>query len=182
MTQPPFDSAQGRELAERPRLGPFLLFAALYALADQLLKWAVVASLQLGESRTLIPGFANLTYLRNRGGAFSLLAGLPEGWGRAFFLVATLAALAFVLYLYRWSPPATRWGRFGLWAIFGGGAGNLVDRALHGEVVDFIDLHAGGYHWPAFNLADSGITVGVILLAVDLFRSRAPGPEDGAGA
>lgn len=180
MSPPPSGFAQGRELAERPRLGPFLLFAALYALADQLLKWAVVSALTLGESRTVVPGFANLTYLRNRGGAFSLLAGLPEGWGRAFFVIATLAALAFVLYLYRWNPPATRWGRFGLAAIFGGGAGNLMDRAARGEVIDFIDLHLRGYHWPAFNLADSGITVGVVLLALDLLWNRAPSGGGGA--
>lgn len=182
MNQPPFGSAQGRELAERPRLGPFLTFAALFALADQLLKWAVIASFQLRESRTVVPGFASLTYLRNRGGAFSFLSDLPEGWGRVFFILATLAALGFVLYLYRRNPPATRWGRWGLASVFGGGVGNLIDRALRGEVIDFIDLHLKGYHWPAFNLADSGISVGVALLALDILFHRAPPPEDGAEA
>lgn len=164
------------------RLGPLFLFAACFALADQLLKWAVAATFRLGESVAVVPGLLNLTYLRNRGGAFSLLASLPGAWGRVFFLVATLIALGFVLYLHRCSPPATRWGRFGLWTIFGGGIGNLIDRLLHGEVIDFIDFHFRGWHWPAFNLADSGITVGVILLAADLFFSRAPAPRDGAEA
>jgi len=168
-------------VSARPRLSAFFLVAVLLALADQLLKRAVDASFAVGESRVLLPGFLNLTYLRNPGGAFSLLAGLPPAWGRGFFIAVTLAALAFVFYLYRWSPPPTRWGRLGLPAIFGGGLGNLVDRVATGEVVDFILLYYRDYHWPAFNLADSAITVGVVLLAVDALRGRSAGPTEAGG-
>ena len=163
---------------------PFLGFSVLIAAADQLLKRAVAANLHLGESRVLIPDFLSLTHFRNRGGAFSLLAGLPPVWGRAFFIAATLGVLVFVFYLYRSKSPETRFGHLSLILIFGGGLGNLVDRVLLGEVVDFILFYWGSFYWPAFNLADSCITVGVALLALEIIRNPygdpPPAPGDSA--
>jgi len=163
-----------------PKLISFFVVSVLLALADQVTKLAVVAHFALGESLTIIPGFFNLTYYRNRGGAFGMLAGLPPIWGRLFFIVVTLAALGFVFYLYRFNPPQTRWGRAALYMISGGGLGNLVDRVAYGEVIDFVLIYFRGFFWPAFNLADSCITVGVAFLAVDLFRNpqgEPPGDE-----
>lgn len=155
-----------------------MLFAAFFALADQGIKRIVDAALALGESRVVIPGFFRLTHLRNPGGAFSVLDDLPPLWGRLFFVCATLAALGFVLYLYRRHRPGSRWGEAGLFLVFGGGLGNLIDRVAHGEVIDYLLFHYGGYHWPAFNLADSGITLGVCCLAADIFWHQAPSPAD----
>ena len=164
-------------MSRRPPLATFLSVSALLVLVDQITKYAVVASLFLNESQPIVPGFLSLTYYRNRGGAFSLFAWFPPFWGRTFFIVATLAALVFVFYLHRYSPPATRWGRFGLVLIFGGGLGNLVDRVVRGEVIDFILFYYGDFYWPAFNVADSCISVGVALLAVDIFVNPSGEPE-----
>ena len=168
-------------MSER-RLGPFFAFAALFALSDQAIKRVVDAAFAPGESRVVVPGLFSLTHLRNPGGAFSVLDDLPPLWGRLFFICATLGALAFVLHLYRRRRLESRWGEAGLFLVFGGGLGNLIDRVAHGEVIDYLLFYYGAYHWPAFNLADSGITVGVCLLAVDLFRhpgDAAPRGTDG---
>ena len=160
-------------MSQRPGLKPFFLIASLFALADQAIKQLVDTTFALRESQVVISGFFNLVYLRNSGGAFSILDGLPPLWGRLFFICATLAALAFVLYLYRSHPPGNPWGRAGMILVFGGGLGNLVDRVAYGEVIDYLLFYYGQYHWPAFNLADSGITVGVGLMILDLLRSPA---------
>ena len=154
-------------------LKPFFLIAALFALADQAIKQVVDKTFALGDSHAVIQGFFNLVYLRNSGGAFSILDGLPPLWGRLFFICATLAALAFVLYLYCSHPPGNLWGRAGMILVFGGGLGNLVDRVAYGEVIDYLLFYYGQYHWPAFNLADSGITVGVGMMILDIIRGPA---------
>ena len=168
-------------MSRRPGLKQFFLIAVLFALADQAIKQIVVKTFALRESQAVIPGFFNLVYLRNPGGAFSILDGLPPLWGRLFFICATLAALAFVLYLYRSHPPGNPWGRAGMILVFGGGLGNLVDRVAYGEVIDYLLFYYGQYHWPAFNLADSGITVGVGLMIVDLLRSPPETASKGKG-
>lgn len=171
---------------QRPRLAPFLIFAALLAGADQLIKYAVTSTFLFNESHTIIPGFLSITHFRNRGGAFSLLAWLPLGWGRMFFIAATLGALVFIYYLFRSNELDSRLGRASLTLIAGGGLGNLVDRVVHGEVIDFILFYYQDYYWPAFNLADSCITVGVALLALEILRNpygetpeEAPGKNPG---
>ncbi len=168
-------------MSQRRGLKPFFLFAAFFALADQAIKQIVDKTLSLGESLTVVPGFFSLIYLRNSGGAFSILDGLPPLWGRLFFICATLAALLFVFYLYRHHQLASPWGRAGLFLVFGGGLGNLVDRVAYGEVIDYLLFYYGQYHWPAFNLADSGITVGVGLMIVDLLRGPAEPASTGKG-
>lgn len=162
-----------------PSLPFFLSVSVLLALADQIAKLALISRFRFGEILPIIPGYLNLTYIRNRGGAFGLLAAIPPAWAQGFFIVATTLALVFVLYLYGWKTPLNRGGRVALILIFGGGLGNLVDRVAYGEVIDFVDVYYGSYHWPAFNLADSCISVGVALLAVDIFRD--PGGDPGGG-
>ena len=153
----------------------FALSAAI-VLADQATKWAVLAYFAHGERRE-ITGFLNLVLVTNKGAAFSMLADAP-GWQTPLLAAFALAAAGIVSTLIV-RNPAKRLLCFGLALILGGALGNLVDRLRFGHVVDFLDFHAAGWHWPAFNVADSGITVGAALLILDGFvhhekRARAP--------
>jgi signal peptidase II len=125
----------------------------------------VDASMQLYETIELIPYF-QLTYLRNQGAAFSFLS-QAGGWQRWFFIVlAVLASVAISMWLKR--LPSDRRFEACAWAlVLGGAIGNLVDRILYGYVIDFFDAYYREWHWPAFNVADSAITLGVIMLLID---------------
>ncbi|MFQ5895727.1 MAG: signal peptidase II [Nitrospinota bacterium] len=155
-----------------------LFFGLALGLAalDQWLKFWVAGTFDLGESLPLIPGFLSLTHVRNTGTAFGLLAGTKSLWLRLFFIVVTVAALLLVFLLYRSLKPGRPISLVALPLVFGGGLGNLVDRVLWGEVVDFVDIYYGRWHWPAFNLADSCITVGVTLLVMELLFPRSSPP------
>ncbi len=142
------------------------LLIALIVAADQYTKHLVVSAWQVGDTTPIIPGFFSLTYLRNRGGAFGLFAGLPEGWRVAFFVIFALATVAALIWMLRSTPRDDRVQRLALTWVIGGALGNLYDRIVHGEVVDFLDVYAGDWHWPAFNVADSFISCGVVLLLV----------------
>ena len=128
----------------------------------------------LGEVLEVTP-FFNLVLVHNTGAAFSFLAG-AGGWQRWFFVAITLAVSAVLLVMLR-RHHASRWLAAALALILGGAAGNLCDRVTLGYVVDFVQLHAWGYYWPAFNVADSAITVGVAFLVRDGFRP-APRPAE----
>jgi signal peptidase II len=150
-----------------------VLFAIAIALADQGSKQLLGALLSPGEVRP-VTGFFNLVHVFNRGAAFSLLADAP-GWQRELFAgIAVVAAAVIVTLLAR--HAAERLFCAGLALILGGALGNLWDRVALGHVVDFLDVHAWGYHWPAFNLADSAITIGAALLILDGFRARKASP------
>lgn len=150
------------------RILPWLALAALLALADQASKNAVSSSLRFGEVRE-VTSFFNLVLAHNRGAAFSFLSD-AGGWQRALFIgVAVLATAIIVVMLARHSSE--RLFSAGLALILGGALGNLWDRILLGHVVDFLDFHAFGWHFWAFNLADSAITVGAGLLILDGLRS-----------
>jgi signal peptidase II len=117
-----------------------------------------------------VENFFHLVYHRNTGGVFGFMAGPPSPLRQAFFVVATLVALLFIAWLIRdWGRESTA-ALYGLSMVGGGAAGNLIDRVMYGEVIDFIDWHWYDRHWPAFNVADSFITVGTILLLVSAFR------------
>jgi signal peptidase II len=149
------------------RIAPWLALAALLALADQASKAAISASLRMGEVRGITP-FFNLVLAHNRGAAFSFLAD-AGGWQRALFIaIAVLATGLIVAMLARHSGD--RLFSAGLALILGGALGNLWDRIALGYVVDFLDFHAFGWHFWAFNLADSAITVGAGLLILDGLR------------
>jgi signal peptidase II len=139
----------------------FLLVAAAVFLVDQITKGLIVRKFLLHEHLEVIPGFFNLTYIRNTGGAFGLLAGEASPVRTVLFLSVACVALAVIFYLYFRVPPGKMWLNAGLAMTFGGALGNLVDRFRHGEVVDFLDFHAGSLHWPAFNIADSAISTGM---------------------
>lgn len=150
------------------RVAPWLALAAVLALADQASKGAISANLRIGEARE-ITGFFNLVLAHNRGAAFSFLSD-AGGWQRALFIgIAVLATAVIVLMLVRHSGERLFSG--GLALILGGALGNLWDRIALGYVVDFLDFHALGWHFWAFNLADSAITVGAGLLILDGLRS-----------
>lgn len=148
------------------------IIAALIIVADLATKWLATASLTYASPVEVLP-FFNLTLLHNPGAAFSFLAG-AGGWQRWFFvLLATLVSIVLAVWITRLRPDE-RWLGIALCFVLGGAVGNLYDRIVHGYVVDFIHVHWAGYHFPAFNIADSFITVGAIMLAIDLFRGSRP--------
>ncbi len=155
------------------------LLVALIVALDQFTKHLVVSSWELGDSVTVVPGFFSLTYLRNRGGAFGLLADLPEGWRVGFFVLFALATVAALVWMLRSADRDDVVQRFALTAVIGGAVGNLYDRIRYGDVVDFLDVYVNDWHWPAFNVADSFITCGVILLLASSLLSTDRRPDDG---
>jgi len=152
-----------------PRAAPWFVAAAVIVLADQLVKWVVLSQLRPGEP-IAVTGFFNLVLVFNRGAAFSFLADAP-GWQRPFFIAVALIAAAIVSWML-WRYPARRLLCAGLALILGGALGNLWDRVAYGHVVDFLDFHAMGWHWPAFNIADSAISVGAGLLIAESFLRK----------
>ena len=152
-----------------PRATPWFAVAAALVLADQLAKWAALSLLRPGES-VAVTGFFNLLLVFNRGAAFSFLAD-AAGWQQPFFIAVALIAAAVVSWLL-WRNPARRLLCAGLALILGGALGNLWDRVAYGHVVDFLDFHAMGWHWPAFNVADSAISVGAGILIAESFLRK----------
>lgn len=145
----------------------WLWLSAIVFVLDQLTKHAVSANFQFGESRYIFSWF-NLVLAHNTGAAFSFLAN-ASGWQREFFIVLTLAISCVLL----WMLKNNRHNRIlstALALVVGGAFGNLYDRVLHGYVIDFVQWHAAGYYWPAFNVADSAICLGAALLILDSFR------------
>jgi len=152
------------------RPGPWwrwLALSAVVAAADLATKAWVSAAFQVGDVHVITP-FFNLVLWHNPGAAFSFLAG-AGGWQRWFFVAVTLAVSAVILAMLRKSG-GNRLLAAALALVLGGALGNLWDRLTLGHVVDFIQLHAAGYYWPAFNVADSAITVGVVLILWDGVR------------
>jgi signal peptidase II len=149
---------------------PWLSLALLIFLLDQLTKVLILGRFEHGQAQALT-SFFNLVRVHNSGAAFSFLAG-ASGWQRWFFTGIAAAATVLILYLLK-SHPTQRLFCFSLSCILGGAVGNAVDRLVHGHVVDFLDFHWAGWHFPAFNLADSAITVGAACLILDeLMRVR----------
>ena len=138
-----------------------LLIGAGIILVDQVTKGLVMQKFLLHENLEVIPGFFNLTYIRNTGGAFGVLAGEASRLRTGLFLAISCVALGIIFFLYTKIPPGKTWLDSGLAMTFGGALGNLIDRLRFGEVVDFLDFHIGTLHWPAFNVADSAISVGL---------------------
>lgn len=145
---------------------------------DQLTKWWVHASFELYESRPVIEGLFHLTYVRNPGGAFGILRGLDDTVRIPLFVTFASIAVGVLLYFVRQIPAQQRFLQFALGLVLGGALGNLFDRVAYGEVIDFLDVFWRTYHWPAFNIADSGISCGVaVLLYYTLFVPDPPAEE-----
>ena len=149
----------------------FVLAGAVVAL-DQVAKVLVLDRLPLGVPVTLVDDLLSFTLVMNPGLAFGLLGSVPRAW-RWVVAALSLVALAVLARVALRVLPDGGWvGRVAIGLIFGGAVGNLIDRARFGAVVDFVDVHWRGWHWPAFNVADSAITVGVALLALRLITDR----------
>lgn len=147
----------------------WLSIAAVVLVLDQITKYWVSRSFQLYESLEVTP-FFNLVLVHNKGAAFSFLSD-AGGWQRTFFTAIALVASVWITWLLRKHPTQTLFC-LALSLILGGALGNVIDRILFGAVIDFLDFHAYGYHWPAFNVADMGITCGAALLIWDALTTK----------
>lgn len=139
---------------------------------DQVTKVLVDKTMSLHESITILPKFVHLTYLRNTGVAFGIFSVDRSGLRIVFFALISAVAIGCVAYLLKNLRPQQKALLVGLSLILGGAIGNLIDRLRLGEVIDFIDLHWDHIHWPAFNVADSAITIGVIILFFQMIRKE----------
>ena len=162
LQSPPRPSSRGKGAPAR-----WLSLSAAVIAADLATKAWITSAFRYGEVREVLP-FFNLVLVHNTGAAFSFLAD-AGGWQRWFFVAVSVAISAVILVML-WRGDQSRLARGALALVLGGALGNLWDRATLGHVVDFIQLHAGGYYWPSFNVADSAICVGVALLVWDGFR------------
>jgi len=153
-------------------------FAAIIVL-DRLSKIIIDRLLPLHHSIPVIDGFFNLTYVRNTGAAFGIFAGSAEIFRRPFLIAVSIVASGFIVVMLRRLPDKEKGLTTALAFILGGAVGNLIDRVVYGEVIDFLDCFWGNYHWPAFNLADSFITVGVLLALYILLRAKGEDPFGG---
>jgi signal peptidase II len=152
------------------RMLPWVALATVIVLIDQLTKIAIERAFDYGDVHP-ITGFFNLVLTYNKGAAFSFLAS-ASGWQKHFLTVVGIGASLFILYLLA-RHGSQRLFSLALAMILGGAIGNVIDRLAYGHVVDFLDFHVGGWHWPAFNVADSAIVGGAILLVLDeLLRVR----------
>ena len=156
----------------KSRLKLFVPVATGVLVLDQASKAVVSATLKMHEVRPLIHGLLNFTRVHNTGAAFGLLAGQASPLRTGFFLVVSFVAMGVVLWMLSRLPSGQTVELVALSLILGGALGNVFDRVRLGEVVDFIDVYYRGYHWPAFNVADSAISIGVILLLYRLVFAK----------
>ncbi len=150
------------------RLYQFLI-ASLVVVADRASKWLIARSVPLnGSGIQVIPRLFRITHVENRGAAFGLFAESPAAWKTSLLVVLSLLAMVVIAYLLWKSERTLNSTAIGLSLILGGAAGNLWDRIVHGRVVDFLHFYIGEHVWPDFNVADSAIVVGAILLLADI--------------
>jgi signal peptidase II len=168
-----------RILGDR-RLWLAALVAAAVLVADQVAKAAVERTMFSHQSIDLLPFFA-LSYVRNTGAAFGVLAAAPPGVRLPLFVVVTIVAVGALVSFLRRTPPDQSSLVGALGAVLGGALGNLICRLRYGEVIDFLDLHWGALHWPAFNIADAAITVGVAVVLLQGVSRRRGTLETGSG-
>lgn len=148
----------------------FSAAAGLVVIFDQIAKYIVDSRMPLHSSIPVIDGFFSLTYIRNPGAAFGFLATAPPAFRAVFFIAVTVAAVLLIVYYVRRYGSEEPQFLFPLSLIMGGAVGNLIDRVRFGDVIDFLDVYIGAHHWPAFNVADSAISIGAILLLYEMLR------------
>ena len=146
----------------------------LVVLADQITKVLVYTYLPYHQSITVVPGFFDITHIHNPGGAFGLMANMSTSARTIVFLLASSLAVGLIFYFYIKTPTSYVFLAIGFALIFGGAIGNLIDRVRLGIVIDFLDVYIGDYHWPAFNIADSAITVGIVIFGFHLLFKKMP--------
>jgi len=155
-----------------PKYRIIAIISGLVVILDQITKIVVDKTIPLHHTIEIIPNFVALTYLRNTGAAFGFLAGEYSAYRMVFFVVVAIIAIGCIFYLLKTLDAEKKFLLVSLSLILGGALGNLADRLRLGEVIDFILLHYYSLHWPAFNVADSAITIGVVLLIFQMIRQR----------
>jgi len=160
--------------AERPRVARVAAIAGVVVVLDQIVKLIALDRLAPGVPVDVVPGLVALTLVRNPGLAFGLLSGIPAGWRWVVGLLSLLALVVLLRVALRVLPKGGWREQTAIGLIFGGAVGNLIDRTRFGAVVDFVDVYFRGWHWPAFNVADSAITIGVAMLALAALADRSP--------
>lgn len=167
-------SIEPQTLATRFRKLRYLLVSLAVVVLDQWTKWLIEVHLPHHMTQPVIPGLFNLTHVRNSGVAFGLFASTGGGWLLTLLGLGALIAVG----LYFWfTPSRDRVLLVALALVVGGAIGNLIDRVSSGAVTDFLDVYLGSHHWPSFNIADSAISIGIVLMAIDSFRPRHPAAE-----
>lgn len=151
-----------------------LIVAGLVILLDQITKALILNYLPLYNSIDVLNGFFSITHIHNPGGAFGFLANYSSGVRITVFLVVSLLAACLILWFYVKTPPTHPLLATGFAMIFGGAVGNLIDRVRFGKVVDFLDFYIGDLHWPAFNIADSAISIGIGIFVLHLIFKKMP--------
>lgn len=150
----------------------FGFIAATILVLDQITKYIIDSAMRLHESIPVIGGLFSITYVKNPGAAFGFLAELNPIFRAVFFIGITVAAIVLIVYYIRKYASGDFLLTVSLALIMGGAVGNLIDRVRFGEVIDFLDVYIGPHHWPAFNVADSAISVGAVLLLLQMLRKK----------
>ena len=146
----------------------FYLIALGIILLDRATKLVIIQTLRLGQGIPVIPGFFDIVFILNPGAAFGFLATLSDEVRNPLFILISILAVVLIVFYHTRYLRSHRLVSLALALVLGGAVGNLIDRLYYGMVVDFLDVHAGPYHWPAFNVADSAISVGVSLMILDM--------------
>ena len=150
------------------------VIAGLVVILDQITKILILKNIPLYHSITIIPGFFNITHIHNPGGAFGFMAHQDSSLRKFLFIFLSSSAICVIFYFYINSNKTHPFLASGFALILGGAIGNLIDRIRFGKVVDFLDFYIHNYHWPAFNIADSAITVGVTIFIFHLLFKKMP--------
>jgi signal peptidase II len=150
------------------------LIGGLIVICDQIAKALILKTVPLYQSVAVIPGFFDITHIQNPGGAFGVFADQSPELRKILFLFVSSLAIGLVVYFYNKTPREFPLLGTGFILIFGGAVGNMIDRVRFGKVVDFLDFYIGSWHWPAFNVADSAITVGVVIFMIHIFLNKIP--------
>lgn len=154
------------------------IITAIIVVTDQITKGMILRNVPMYESIPIIPGFMNITHIHNPGGAFGIFAGQSPLIRKILFLFVSSAAVCFVFYIYRNTPRSFSLLQTSFGLIFAGAIGNLIDRIRFGTVIDFLDFHIKTWHWPAFNVADSAITIGVTIFVIHFLFDKLPDSYD----
>ncbi|MEW5909764.1 MAG: signal peptidase II [Thermodesulfobacteriota bacterium] len=149
--------------------------AGLVIAADQISKGVVVARLSINHAIPVIDGFFNIVHVQNPGGAFGFLADQDSRVRPFLFMIGSVAAVGMLIYLFTRMHPGTRLFSLGIALILGGAFGNMIDRLRLGSVIDFLDFYIGNLHWPAFNVADSSVSVGCGILILQMLMNPKAG-------
>ncbi len=149
-----------------------LSIALVIVVFDQITKIWIDTDMKLYESIPVFDGWFSLTYVRNTGAAFSMFADMSETYRVPFFSGVAVVAVAAILYFVRSTPASQKIVLIACGFVLGGAVGNLIDRVTYGSVIDFLDVYYGDWHWPAFNVADSFISIGVVLLLISSVFTR----------